>query len=111
LRRRRRWGVLPEAELVAVGITADGEPAHAGDRHAVAGLTAQLADTGAAGVDVVDAEVGTRAALARRHIGDGGARLLADPGHVVLERPGERLELPAEQRAPELAAPPPAVRR
>src|SRR5206468_3392907 len=37
------------------------------------------------------------------HVGDRGAGLVADPGHVVLERSGERLELPPEERAPELA--------
>jgi len=31
-------------------------------------------------------------------------RLLADLGHVVLGWAGERLELPAEKRPPELAA-------
>ena len=42
--------------------------------------------------------------LAGLHVGDRPARLLAHPRHVVLERAGKGLELPAEQRAPELAA-------
>ena len=56
------------------------------------------------GVDVVDAEVGARPALAGLHVGDRRATLVADPGHVVLGRARVRLELPPEERAPELAS-------
>src|SRR5262249_62095008 len=52
--------------------------------------------------DVVDAEVGARAALPGLHVRDRGALLVGEPGHVVLGRARVRLELPAEERAPEL---------
>src|SRR5204862_6586196 len=56
-------------------------------------------------------EVGARAALAGLHVGDRRALLLADLRHVVLERTGGVLELPPEERAPELATPPGVVGR
>src|SRR5262245_24424684 len=94
---------LPEAELVAVRVGAGREPAHARHRHRLVGLAPELGHARGARVDVVDAEVRARAALAGLHVGDRGALLVAEPGHVVLRRAGVRLELPAEQRAPELA--------
>src|SRR5207244_4069141 len=67
------------------------------------GLAAELLDARDPVIDVVDVEVGARAALCGLHVRDRGALLVADPGHVVLGRPGIGLELPAEERAPELA--------
>src|SRR4029078_3099970 len=85
--------------------------AHVAHGHAVARLAAQLTHAGGAGVDVVDVEVRARALLAGLHVRDGQAALLPDPGHVVLGRAGVVLELPAEERAPELAALRRVVRR
>src|SRR5581483_11030539 len=99
-----RLVALPEAELVAVRIAAGGEPAHLGDRGGLARLAAELPDASHAGVDLVDREVGARAAPSRLHVRDRRALVLGDPGHVVLGRAGKRLELPAEQRGPELPA-------
>src|SRR5581483_2622947 len=85
-RARRRLVVLPEAELVPLRVGAGREPAHVRNRHRVAGLAAELAD-------------------ARR------AARVADARHVVLRRPRVRLELPAEERAPELTTLSRVVRR
>src|SRR5439155_1864421 len=65
------------------------------------GLPAQLFQTCDAGIDIVDAEVD--ADCTRVPLKDGPARVLAEPGHVVLHRAFHRLELPAEQFAVELA--------
>src|SRR5205814_8878017 len=95
--------VLPEAELVPVRVRAGREPAHAGDRHRLVRLAPELLHARRAGVDVVDVEVRARTSLAGLHVGDRPARLVADLGHVVLGRSGVGLELPPEERAPELA--------
>src|SRR5438132_4567112 len=106
-RRRRalRGGgvVLPEAELVPLRVFAGREPAHARHRLRLVRRAAELLHARGTGVDVVDVEVGARPSLAGLHVRDRGALLLADTGHVVLGRAGERLELPPEERAPELA--------
>src|SRR6266436_8121136 len=99
---RGRGVVLPEAELVPVRVLARGEPTHGRHRHRVAGLAAELLHPPRAGLDVVDVEVGAHPVLAGLHVRDRRALLVADPGHVVLRRAGKRLELPAEERAPEL---------
>src|SRR5690348_13061291 len=104
---RRWWGRgvgLPEAELVAVRVRAGREPAHAGNRRRLACLPAELVHPRRPRVDVVDREVGPGAAFARLHVGDRRALLPADLRGVVLERAGVGLELPPEQRAPELLA-------
>ena len=96
--------VLPEAELVALGVLADREPAHARDGHRLAGLAAELGDARVAGVDVVDVEVDARARACRLGPIDRAARVFGEPRHVVLGRAAlEGLELPAEEPAPELA--------
>src|SRR5581483_9133215 len=110
-RPRRRLVVLPEAELVPLRVGAGREPAHVRNRHRVAGLAAELADARRAGVDVVDVEVRANAALARLHVRDRPAARVADARHVVLRRPRVRLELPAEERAPELTTLSRVVRR
>src|ERR671919_1312906 len=104
-RRGSRLVGLPETELVALGVLADREPAHAGNRQGLTSLPAELLHARAARVDVVDVEVDARSAFVRGigHV-DRAARRLGEPGHVVLRRAaGERLPLPAEERAPELA--------
>src|SRR5206468_1692123 len=88
---------------VAVRVGAGREPAHARHRHRLVGLAAELAHARRTGIDVVDAEVRARAALPGLHVRDRAALLVAEPSHVVLGRPRVRLELPAEERAPELA--------
>ena len=57
-----------------------------------------------AGIDVVDVEVRPRAFLARLHIRDRSAAVIADARHEVLARDVARslLELPPEEPAPEL---------
>src|SRR5207247_5062990 len=87
----------------SVRVVADGEPAHAWHRLRLVGLAAELLHARDAGVDVVDLEVGARAAFAGLNVRDTRALLVAEPRRVVLGRAGERLELPAEERAPELA--------
>src|ERR687892_548405 len=105
LARSGRAGVvLPEAELVPLGVLADREPAHAGNGQRLAGLAAERAHLRVTGVDVVDVEVHAGSPLVGR-IGrvDRAARVLGEPRHVVLRRSRELLELPAEEPAPELA--------
>src|SRR6266571_4238750 len=104
LPRRGRGGgvVLPQAEVVPLGVPAGREPAHARHRARVVRLATEFLHARGAGVDVVHVEVGANPALAGLHVGDRRARLVADSGHVVLERAGEGLELPLEERAPEL---------
>src|SRR5512134_2777487 len=107
--RARSLGVrigLPETELVAFDVLTGREPAHSGHRQRVAALAAERAHAGRLGVDVVDVEVDARPALLAVGTVDRTARRLGEPGHVVLGRaPGVLLELPAEERAPELACP------
>src|SRR5437588_10832344 len=67
-------------------------------------LTTELPHTRRTGVDVIDSEVHPDAVLAGLHVGDRAACLVADLGHVVLERPRKRLELPTEHGPPELAS-------
>src|SRR6059058_3519421 len=102
---------LPETELIPSGVLADGEPAHVRHRSRLSSLAAELPHARGAGVDFVHVEVCAYPMLAGLHVGDRGAGLVADPGHVVLERSGERLELPPEERAPELASLSGVVRR
>src|SRR6516164_9590471 len=104
---RRWWGRcvdLPEAELVAVRVLAGREQAHARNRHRLACLAAELVHACHARLDVIDREVRPHAVLARLHVRDRRALLPADLRGVVLERAGIGLELPPEQRAPELLA-------
>src|SRR5215471_16925777 len=111
---RRSWGRcvdLPEAELVPMRVRAGREPAHTRNRHRLVCLPAELGHSRRACLDVVDGEVRPRAALARLHVRDRRALLPADLRGVVLERAGIRLELPPEQRAPELLALAGVVRR
>src|SRR5262249_42723794 len=96
--------VPPEAELVSLRVLGRHEPAHARHRGRVVRLAPKVPDARGARVDVVHGEVGARAPLAGLHVGDRQAPLVADACHVVLEGTGIRLELPAEQPAPELAA-------
>ena len=71
---------------------------------ALVGLAAELLDPGDARVDVVDVEVHARPALVAVGPHDRAARVLGEPGHVVLGRAARiLLELPAEEPAPELA--------
>src|SRR5262252_8193649 len=104
----RRWRGrcvgLPEAELVAVRVRAGREPAHGGNRHRLACLPAEFVHPRRACLDVVDCEVGPSAALARLHVGDRRGPRPLNLARVVLERSGIGLELPPEQRAPELLA-------
>src|SRR6266581_9132297 len=111
---RRGWGRcvgLPEPELVPVWVLAGREPAHARNRHRLVCLPAELVHTRRTCLDVVDREVRARAALARLHVRDRRTLLPANLRRVVLERAGVRLELPPEQRAPELLALVGVVRR
>src|SRR5918994_682158 len=62
LRAGRVLVVLPEPELVALRVLADGEPAHAWHRQRLAGLAAELGDTRVVSLDVVGAEVDARSA-------------------------------------------------
>src|SRR5216683_2750467 len=110
-RSRGRCVGLPEPELVPVRVLAGREPAHARNRHRLVCLPAELLHARRPCLDVVDREVRPRAALARLHVRDRRALLPADLRRVVLERAGVRLELPPEQRAPELLAPLGVVRR
>src|SRR5262245_19577755 len=92
---------LPETELVALGVLADGEPAHAGHGCCLPCLAPEFLDPRGAGVDVVDVEVGPRATLAVGAV-EGTAGRLGELRHVVTAwRAGELLELPAEQTAVE----------
>ena len=86
-------------------------PAHGRNWHRLACLPAELRHTRGACLDVVDREIRPRTALARLHVRDRRALLPANLRHVVLERAGVRLELPSEQRAPELLTPLRVVRR
>src|ERR1700745_4490738 len=95
---------LPEPELVPLRTPAGHEPAHARHRGRRIRLAAEFPHPRRAGVDVVDVEVGAGAPLAGLHVGDRQAGLITDACHVVLEGTGKGLELPAEQRAPELAS-------
>src|SRR5439155_11122367 len=102
----RGWGgriVLPETELVPSGVLAGGEPAHVRHRSRLSGLAAELPHARGTSVDVVHVEVRAYPMLAGLHVADRGAGLVADSGHVVFERSRVRLELPPEERAPELA--------
>src|SRR5262249_40432693 len=102
--RRGGWVVLPEPELVAMWVAAGREPAHARNRGRLVRLAPQLPDARGTLLDVVPVEVGARAALARLHVGDRQAPLVADLCCVVLEGAGIGLELPPEQAAPKVAA-------
>src|SRR4029077_5663978 len=86
-----------------VRVGAGREPAHAGHGHLVARVSAELAHPRDAGVDLVDVEVRARALLAGLHVRDRRALALAEPGHVVLARPREVLELEPKEPAPERA--------
>jgi len=110
-RSRGRCVGLPEPELVSVRVLTGGEPAHARDRHRLICLPAELIDPRRTCFDIVDREVRPCALLARLHVRDRRALLPADLCRVILERAGVRLELPPEQRAPELLAPLGVVRR
>src|SRR4026209_2760905 len=69
---------LPEAELVPLVVLADREPAHRGHGDRVTGLATELRDPRGAGVDVVDVEVGSRAACVRVLAVDRAARVLGE---------------------------------
>src|SRR5687767_9707545 len=65
--------VLPEPEGVALGVLADGEPAHPRHRLHLLGFAADLPHTGCGGVDVVGVEVDTDTLLAALRRVDGSA--------------------------------------
>src|SRR6516225_3816403 len=104
---RRWWGRcvgLPKAELVAVRVLAGREPAHARNRHRLARLPTELVHPRCTGLDVIDREVRSCAALARLHVRDRRGPRPLNLTRVILERAGVGLELPPKQRAPELLA-------
>ena len=69
-------------------------------------LAAELVDAGGAGVDVVDVEVHTRAALVAVGAVDRTALVLGEPGHVVLGRAaGILLELSSRRARPRTHGP------
>src|SRR5215469_10654146 len=102
---------MPQAELVPLRVPAGREPAHARHGARLVCLAPKLLHALGAGLDVVHVEVGACASLAGLHVGDCQARLIAHARHVVLEGAREGLELPPEERAPELASLRGVVRR